>query len=371
MKYTILHTIETGGPGGAETVLLTLASRLADDRYRSIALVPSDGWLRRKLLAAGIPTVIADSNAWYDFRLPRALANTIRREKVDLIHSHLLGQNFYSCLIGYPLGRKTVVTFHGLLRSSEVGGMKGMIRVQTVKRWASAVVAVSDHLEQSLRRLGFPAEKLIRIYNGIDLDRFPMAEGDRLRRELQCPPHTQLVGMVANMRESKGYEHFVHAARLLANSIPQARFVAVGETEPRLNAELNDLVRKLGMQDRFLFLGFREDVPQILCDLDVFVLSSVSEGFSLSTVEAMATGRPVVATRSGGPQEIVEDGKTGLLVPPSNAEALADAIRHLLTHPAYAAQLGQNARLRVERDFSLRRMVQEYEILYERCLNAA
>jgi len=129
------------------------------------------------------------------------------------------------------------------------------------------------------------------------------------------------------------------------------------------------LLNELGLQDRFFFLGFRQDVPEILGDLDVFVLSSTCEGFSLATIEAMAAGKPVVVTQSGGPQEIVEDGHTGLLVPPAEPRALAARICELLCNPERAAALGHKARVKVESKFSLTRMVRDHECLYERCLN--
>jgi glycosyltransferase involved in cell wall biosynthesis len=126
----------------------------------------------------------------------------------------------------------------------------------------------------------------------------------------------------------------------------------------------------LGLKDRFVFLGFRADVPEILADLDVFVLSSVSEGLSIATIEAMAAGKPVVVTRSGGPREVVEDGRTGLLVPPADPKALASRICELLRNPDLATTLSRNARAEVDSKFSLARMIREYESLYERCLGS-
>lgn len=110
---TILHTIETGGPGGAETVLLQLASHLDPARFRSIVLISQDGWLNGQLHARGIPTTLVDCKAWYDLRLPRAMTALIRQEKVDLIHSHLPDQNFYSCLVGALTRCRPIVTYHG------------------------------------------------------------------------------------------------------------------------------------------------------------------------------------------------------------------------------------------------------------------
>jgi len=369
-RHTILHTIETGGPGGAETVLLNLVSNLDTSRFRSLVLLPGGRWLPGQLQERKIPTVIAKSNAWYDLHLPRAMAHWVRREGVDLIHSHLPDQNFYSCCVGRLTACKVIVTYHGTPGLFTNKGMRGAIKSWLVRHAATAVVVVSDYLRRLFVEAGFPAEKIVRIYNGVDLNRFARGAGGRLRGELGFPDNARLIGMVANLRPSKGYEYFVQAARQVTDSIPEARFVVVGEREEGIARQLESLLRQWGLEDRFAFLGFRADVPEILADLDVFVLSSVSEGLSIATIEAMAAGKPVVVTRSGGPPEVVEDGRTGLLVPPADPQALASRICELLRNPGLAATLSRNARAEAESRFSLARMIREYESLYERCLGS-
>jgi glycosyltransferase involved in cell wall biosynthesis len=180
---------------------------------------------------------------------------------------------------------------------------------------------------------------------------------------------TPLVGTVANLRRSKGYEYFIRAARILSDSLPGARFLAIGEIDETLGRPLRDAVRALGLEDRFFFLGFRPDIPSLLAELDVFVLASTDEGLSIATMEAMAARRPVVVTKSGGPQEIVEDGKTGLLVPPADAGAMAAKVLQVLNDPELGQQLGRNARLAIEGRFSLDQMLREYEAVYLSCLD--
>jgi glycosyltransferase involved in cell wall biosynthesis len=368
--YTILHTIETGGPGGAETVLLNLVSNLDASRFRSLVLLPGGRWLPGQLQERKIPTVIEKSNAWYDLRLPRAMAHWVRREGVDLIHSHLPDQNFYTCCVGRVTGRKTIVTYHGAPQISRNSGLRHAIKSWVVRRSATAVVVVSEYLKRLLVEAGFPTEKIVRIYNGVDVDRFAGSQGGHLRAELGCPESAKLIGMVANLRRSKGHEYFVEAARKVMDSIPEARFVAVGEIEEGIAKGMTARAQQLGLENHFFILGYRADIPEILQSLDVFVLSSVSEGLSIATIEAMAAGKPVVVTRSGGPEEVVEDGRTGLLVPPSDAHSLAAGICEILRNPQLAAALGRNARAEGESRFSLARMVKEYESLYERCLAA-
>jgi glycosyltransferase involved in cell wall biosynthesis len=370
-RYTILHTIETGGPGGAETVMLELASGLDPKRFRSLALLPGGPWLPAQLKSRDIPYVIAESRVWYDFKLLRALLRIVRQEKVDLIHSHLPGQNFYSCVTAKLTGRKIIATYHSALRPSGRDGFRSTIKSWTVRNTATAIVVVSDYLRRAFELERFPRDKVFLIYNGIDLSRFRQSCGGKLRAELGWQGEMKLVGMVANFRRSKGYEYFVRAARQVADKIPDAAFVAVGDIDDTLRGRMRELLHKLDLESRFHFMGFRSDIPQVLHDLDVFVLSSTDEGLSIATIEAMAAGRPVVVTRSGGPQEIVQDGKTGFLVPPADPETLAARVCEILLHPELGARLGAAAGKDVEERFALSRMVGEYEALYQRCLEGS
>lgn len=367
-KYTILQTIETGGPGGAETVFLNLVSNLNPRRFRSIALLPHGSWLPARLKERNIPTVIVESRAWYDPTLLRAMARVIRQERVDLIHSHLPDQNFYGCLAGRLTHRRTIVTYHGAPQASRNYGIAQVLKLWFVRHSAAAVVVVSDYLKCWLKDARFPINRVERIYNGVNVDRFSGSGSRRLHEEFGWPDTIKIVGMVANLRHAKGYEHFVRAAREVNDCIPQTRFVAIGEVDEQIGRSLSTLIRQLGLEDRFFLLGFRSDVPEILNDLDVFVLSSSSEGLSIATIEAMAASRPVVVTRSGGPEEIVEDGSTGFLVPPADPASLATRISQLILDPELALRLGKNARAAVEHKFSLAGMIKEYESLYERCL---
>jgi glycosyltransferase involved in cell wall biosynthesis len=369
--HTILHTIETGGPGGAETVMLELASGLDPARFRSLALVPGGRWLPDQLKARNVPLVIAKSPAWYDPALIRAMIRTVREEKVDLIHSHLPDQNFHSCVAGRLTGRKTIATYHGALRLSNTKGLRGAIKTWTVRKSAAAIVVVSDYLRRSFESERFPADRIFRIYNGINLGRFQNGGRGRIRAELGWQENTKIVGVVANLRRSKGFGYFVQAARRIADSIPESRFLVVGEIEDTLAREIKQSLRATHLDGQFSLLGFRSDVPEILNDLDVYVLSSTDEGLSIATIEAMAAGKPVVVTRSGGPQEIVEDGRTGFLVPPADPEALAGKVCEVLLHPELGARLGEAGRKEAEKRFALSTMIGEYEALYEKCLEGS
>ena len=370
-EFTILHTIESSEPGGAETVLLDLSSRLDSKRFRSVALLIKRGWLQDRLEEKGVKTYLVECGSWYDFRLPRAIARIVRREKVDLIHSHLPDQNFYSCLVGRLTGRRTIATYHGPIEITSAHRMRQVVKIYFVRHAAASVVVVCDYVSAMLQRRGFKPQKIVRIYNGIDTKYFEAAPRNGLRRELDVPRESKLVGMIAHLHSAKGYEFFVQAARRVANVFPAVRFIAVGEIKEPVWSKLTGLIDSLELKDRVHFLGLRDDIPGILHDLDVFVLSSLSEGFPLAVLEAMAAGRPIVVTKSGGPEELIEDGLTGILVPPANAQALADGICQLLTDPAKAMELGRNARMKVDQQFSIETMIAKYEQLYDGLLKSA
>jgi glycosyltransferase involved in cell wall biosynthesis len=368
-KLTVLHTIETAGPGGAETVVLELASRLDPNRFRSVALIPREDWLSKNLRERGVTTHLVDSKAWHDFRLPRGMASVVRDEKVDLIHSHLPGQNFYSCLVGKWAGCKTVATYHGALELAQSQGPRGAIMLGTVRRTADAVVVVCDFMGKMLEDIKFPSRKILRIYNGIQVENYEVPSDGRLRNELGLRNGTKIVGTVANLRQTKGYAYFVEAAGKVLAAAPDTRFVAVGDIKDDIAQPLYLALKQMGIEDRFHFLGFRKDVPELLSELDVFVLASVSEGFPLVALQAMAASRAMVVTRSGGPQEIVDDGSTGFLVPPADSGALAEKITALLRDPGRANEFARAARAKVGSVFSIEKMISEYESLYERLLS--
>ncbi len=343
-------------------MLLELASGLDRNRFRSIAFLPDGSWLPFQLRARGVSLIISKATTWPG--LIRQMREVVLSESVDLIQSHLDDQNCYSSITGKLTGRTTIVTYHGAPGLARQQGYRRAIKSWIPKRFASEIVVVSEYLRRIFLEAGFPEVRTHRIYNGVDLARFAGGETGHLRRELGLRGDVRLVGTVANLRRSKGYNYLVESCRAVADAVPHTAFVAVGETEKDLLRRLEDQIQQLGLKQRFFFLGFRADVPQILRELDVFVLASTDEGFSIATIEAMAASRPVVATLSGGPQEIIRDTETGFLVPPRDSSALAARIIEILQDSRLEARLGRAARIDVERRFSPPQMISAYEALY-------
>jgi glycosyltransferase involved in cell wall biosynthesis len=228
-------------------------------------------------------------------------------------------------------------------------------------RLARAIVVNSQAVG---RRFGRPAAGKVRcIHNGVDLARFtPQKAPPALRASLGLLDGAPVVASVGRFVAFKGYGHLLEAARSVHQAMPAAHWVLAGDGE--LRGTLEAQCRGLGLEAVVHFTGWRDDVPDLLALCDVFVLPSLSEHFGRVLIEAMAMARAVVATDAGGVPEIVVHGETGLLVPPAQPKALAEAVLALLENPARAARLGAAGRRRSEERFSLPRHVEAVEALY-------
>ncbi|MDZ7393132.1 MAG: glycosyltransferase family 4 protein [candidate division KSB1 bacterium] len=228
---------------------------------------------------------------------------------------------------------------------------------------ASRVIANSWATARALRRNApwLPAEHIEVIYNGIDPSPFLTAP-PLLRAELRIPARAKVVGFVGQLDERKGIHYLVQAFSLVHKRHPEAILLMVGEGPLREWIEAQ--AAALGLAEAVILCGFRSDVPAVMHSIDLLVLPSLWEGFGIVLIEAMAAGKPVVTTDVSSMPEIVEHGKTGLLVPPADAEALAAAISRLLGEPELGRTLGRAGRVRVEHRFAIDRMIEQLEELF-------
>lgn len=369
-KIRILHLIETGGPGGAEKVLLNVVKNIDSRRFDSLVLLLRKGWLYQTLREHNLETRIIESNRAWDIGFLLKLSSLIRKEKIHLVHSHLPGINFYSCLAGRITKRPVIVTYHGKIGDGDEKGWKNIFKNFIIRNTAVQVVAVSDYLKEELiNHMGIDQRKVTTILHGIDFEAFgPTKNPLKLKQELGLSESTPLVGTIGNIRESKGYEYLIQSAKLVLEKVPNVLFLIVGEKEEKLFGDLSKLTERLGLKERIKFLGFREDIADCLNILDIFVLSSTTEGFSIATVEAMSLAKPVVVTDCGGPGEIVIDKQTGFLVPPRDPESLAEKIILLLKNKKLREEMGTKAQIWVRKRFSLEENIKNYESLYINCM---
>lgn len=367
MTISVLHVIDTGGPGGAETVFLHCATRLDRSRFTSTAVVGSDKWLAERVRENGLEPRVAPAHGSFNLQYLRKITGIAREVNADLICAHLYGSAVYASILGATSSIPVVSVFHGGADIA-AGDRFTSLKTWIVRRGSRRIVFVSDRLRKELAEvLKIPASRSVIIPNGIDTTAFSRGRDDSIRKELQLPRDATLVGAVGNIRPAKAYDNLMRAARALADRSDRFYFVVAGECSGTLADDLMRLRNQLGLQDRFFFLGLRSDISTVLHNLDIFVLSSNSEGFSIACVEAMACEVPVIATRCGGPEEIL--GKDcGMLVAPGDARGLADAIHHVAREPALAMRLSQAALKRARDDYSLKAMLSRYEALYERVL---
>lgn len=366
----ILHLIDSFGPGGAETIFVQLATELLEDRWESVASVPREGWVAQALRSGGVEPVFIPSRGRFNFPYLRALVRLIRQQEVDLVHTHLFGAALYGGVAARICRIPVVSTLHGE-PDLPLPGPGARLRHGVLRRAGNQVVLVSQALENAFsRRAPFPRDRTRVIHNGIDLARFSPGAGVRVRQELAIPPDGLLVGAIGNFRPAKALDDFVRAAHHLTRRSDRYHFLIAGETDDQIYPRVKALCESLGLSDRIHILGFRPDVEDVFRAMDVYASSSLQEGFSLTVVQAMATGVPVVATRSGGPEEIIADDVDGLLVEPGDPEALAERIDGLRTQPSLVQRFSQAGREAVNARFGLGEMGRAYEALYRELLAA-
>jgi glycosyltransferase involved in cell wall biosynthesis len=355
----VLHLIETGGPGGAERVLLAVAGSLGDG-YRSVVGLARGGWLAGQVRAAGLDLV--DLGGRGDLGTLGALLRLIRRRRIRVVHAH----EFYMALLATAAGALTgvpaVCTVHGKHYYPDRRRRRLLYRLAA--RRAARVVAVSGELRAFFCGVTGVARDAVQVvYNGIDVAAYAGVRGDPSRRVgLGIPADALVVGSIGNLYAVKGHACLLRAAALLRDRGGDPHVVILGRGEQR--EPLLALADTLGLSSRLHLPGFREDAASYLGAMDMFALPSQSEGMPLSLLEAMAAGLPVVASAVGGVPEALEDGRTGLLVSPADPVALAAALHRLAANPALAGELGLAAQAEVRRRFSVDAMVSAYREIY-------
>lgn len=359
---TILHLSSTSGPGGAEMIVKSLASSLDPCRFRSIVCLFRPGWLCDASRDQGIPTSVIGINGAFDYRWARAFAALVKKEQVAVIHAHEFTANTYGSFMGQILGVPVVATVHGKNYYAEQ--VKRRVAYRYVSR-VSRMVAVSEDLKQFIvQRVGIEEHRVSVVYNGANVaSAFPAERLGAIRADLRLDAYDHVIGAVGSLYPVKGHIHLIKALPEILRACPKTLLLLVGQGE--LEQALKAEVVKQNLDGHVRFLGFRSDVPALLSLFDVFVLPSLSEGLSMALLEAMAAGKPVVATKVGGNSELVLDGDTGFLVDTESPEAISERVTQILLNKRQAVDMGEYGRRRVHDKFSFRAMVDRYQSFYE------
>ncbi len=359
---SVLHITDSGGPGGAETIFLQTAMGLDRCRYRSIAVVGYKGWLSEQLDRRALTPHVVPATGSFNVRYLFRLLRLARQHEIDVVVAHLYGSAVYASLVGMILSIPVVSVLHGQTDVADSDRF-ALLKSAIVRRASRKVVFVSERLRDHLApRLRLPFSQCAVIPNGVDIEVFRPCPDRSLRAELALADDAILVGAIGNVRAPKAYDVLLRAAKMLVDRSRRFHFVIAGDCDNALGRELVELSRTLGIERHVTFLGLRSAIARILNNLDVFVLTSRTEGFSIACIEAMACGIPVVATRSGGPEEILE-GEAGLLVPVGDPDAIAGAIERIVASKDLAAAVTGTALRRVHQKYSLGQMLARYEEL--------
>ncbi len=368
----ILHFAQDGDTSGFFPQLARWHDR---SRYEMLfaTLNPIAPWLREYMESQGVECFSCNcrSRAEYALGLVR-LARFLRRRRIDILHTHLFEPSVIGLLAGACARTRTrMLTRHYSDYHTRIGKRwhVGLDRLCT--RLSHGVIAVSEHTADHLIDVeGAPLEKVHVVLNGIDFDRAKLS-GPETRRSLRREFGAEdgyLLLVVARLHEEKGHRYLFEALdeiKRRANRPVRLLVAGAGTYE----AAYRDQVHSLGCQDSVSFLGFRKDSADLMAAADLVVLPSLAEAFGLVLTESLYIGTPVVATRVGGIPEIVDDGVDGVLVPPANSKALAEAVVDLLNNPDKRQQMAGAGREKVLSKFCFEDMVRSYEAIYAKALN--
>jgi glycosyltransferase involved in cell wall biosynthesis len=368
MIRTIAYFTDTIGFGGAEQALLTLIAGLNRAEWRPVLIYhPSAGVTPLIEGAADL-----DVELWPVPSMPAGrvgasrvlrFVREVRARRPDVFHAHLTWP--LACkfgLVGAILAHVPAIVATVQLFLDFPVDLSILAQQRLIAARVDRYVAVShDTAQQLIRKLHWPSNKVQVIHNSVTYD--PISHQSNRARHAQQGGHNRPVALtVARLDEQKGHRYLLEAAA----QMPDVQFVLAGDGP--LRSSLETQVEALGLADRVNFLGYRTDIRDLLASCDVFVLPSLYEGLPLSILEAMAAGKPVIATQVGGTAEVVLAGETGLLVPPSDSIALAKAIRSVVDDRALAQRLGSAGQVRVEHEFSTAVMLRQVISLYTELL---
>jgi len=375
----VITRLNIGGPA-RHTILLTRYLRDMGFLTELVAGRESPGEGNMLPLAAAngvepviIPALGRELSPLRDPAVLLTLYSRFRRLRPDVVCTHMSKAGAVGRVAAW-LARVPVRvhTFHGHVFSGYFSPAKTRFFVELEKRLArisTRIIVLGERQQREITALGIGRpEQFVQVPLGLDLSAFLEAEkhSGELRKELAIPQDAPLAAIVARLVPIKNHAVFLRAAKLVCGSLPAARFLIVGDGPERRGLEA--LTEQLGLKGRVIFLGFRDDLPRIYADCDATALSSDNEGMPVALIESLAAATPTVATDVGETREVIRDGESGFVVPPSDPEALAAALLELLRSPERAKQMGLAGRRHVYPRFSIERLAADTAGLYRSLL---
>jgi glycosyltransferase involved in cell wall biosynthesis len=363
-RVRVVEVMATGTNGGAQEHVYGLLRRLDTSRYDASLVSLSPGSAVRAIERLGVPVLVLDEPD--DAIATGALATHLADTGAEVVHNHMYRAELVGTRAAIALGeaghrRPWVI---GTVHSSRIRSAEDRSVLAHLTESMDHLVAVSRSIVHKIDTERPSRTPISLIHNGVDMDRYAHQDPCcTLRDEYGMEPDAQIVGVVARLEPEKGHATLLDAWPRVVARVPRAYLLVVGEGSRR--EPLEDQAARLGISGHVIFTGRREDVPAVTAALDLAILPSYREAQGLTILEAMALSRPVIASNVGGIPEMVEDGRTGLLVPPRDPVALAGAIVRLLTDHAYADLLARAGHELVHEQFCVERMVRALEDLYD------
>jgi len=373
MKSKILYVIDGLEFGGGERVFLQLALALRD-RYQVFVATNASGKFACELDKLQIRSFPVNMSRQFSLRPICQIRDIVRRKNIDLVHSQGARADFFARIASRLAGvRYILCTIAMPVEGFEVRPFRKRIYRLMDRSTESCVerfIVVSESLKKTLiDQLEISDERIVTIHNGIELDKFhPDLKRSNLRKHWGITTDAPIIGAIGRLVWQKGFEYLIEAMPEILQNIPQAKLLLVGEGP--LRHELEGLARELNVYSGVIFAGFRSDIQDVLSIIDIIAVPSLLEGFPMITLEAMAMAKPIVATQIEGIVEQISDSDEGILVQPKDTEALASAILRLIKDRELGNRLGAAARSKIERYFSIDKMVKETEMVYLSLLEA-
>jgi len=363
-KINVLRIVSNLGTGGVQRRLSCLLPYFNQERFNFLICSFQDGPLRKVLEKQGFEVVIIKRRSKLDFGCIFRLIKLMKERQIDIVHTHTHKPNTTG-RIAAILARVPVI----IANEHNVDEWKSKFHLfwdKLLVRYTDKIVVVSEAVQRFYESLGIPSPKFHLIYNGIELEKFSRkVDVIKKKKELDLEESSLVIGTIGRLHPQKGHYFLLEVAGELVKKYPDLVFLVIGKGY--LDEELKGKVESLNLRKKVLFLGDREDIPQLLAIMDIFVLTSLREGFPNSLLEAMASSLPVVVTDVGGNRELVVDGESGLVVPPKDVPSLGRALSTLLEDEELRERMGK-AGLERARNFSIEKMAAQTEQLYEELL---
>ncbi|MDD5455383.1 MAG: glycosyltransferase [Candidatus Ratteibacteria bacterium] len=361
MKTNVLRVVSNLGTGGVQKRLVSLIPYINREKFNISVCSFKDGPLKKTLIQAGYKVFIVRRIFKFDPICIIRLIKIIKAEKIHIIHTHAHKPNT-TARIAAILAKVPII----IANEHNVDQWKSYFQ-KSIDRFLAKrtdkIIAVSNAVRQFYQSIGIPPEKFRLIYNGVELNKFGNKNIRKTKRkELGIDDQTCVIGTVGRIHPQKGHELLVKITEELLLEHKALLFLIIGKGY--LEKKLTRKIKTLNLSEHFLFLGEREDIPELLSCMDIFALPSLREGFPNAIMEAMASSLPVVATDVGGIREIMIDNETGFIIPPADSRQLYEKLLKLIHDKDLRGKMGNAGHERVKQ-FSIEKMAKETEELYE------